>query len=199
MGKAVAPLYISRLNLYNTLSKQYGGRNPFVMQKDGRDTYSFKNDIVTFTCCNKSDHVNRMSPIQMLQLVYIYGPYNPCPICNKIGIKVNKKSLSELGGQEEGSDMEYRKKYLETDDPSENAVRESLLEAELNNTHVKEETYHTKKEEVVAESLDYDEYIKEHPEFENKKEEVEYGPQPAPNNDEDDIIEAEYEDDDIVD
>lgn len=190
--KAVAPLFISRLNLYNTLTKQYGGVNPFVIQKDGKDVYSFKNDRLTFTCCNKTDHKHHMSPLQMLQLVYIYGYKNPCPICNKYG-EVNNKGFSSLGGQEEGSDMDIRKKYIETDDPVENAKRESLIEAENNNrNHVHEESYHKKKDDdEIAESVSYDDYIKENPDY---KPEIKNTPEEV----EDEIIEAEYVDDDIV-
>ena len=84
--KTVAPQFISRLNLYNTLTHQYGGINPFVLQKDGKEVYSFKEDRIAFTCCNQGDHKHYMSPLQMLQLIYIYGHNNPCPICNKIGL-----------------------------------------------------------------------------------------------------------------
>lgn len=196
--KTVAPQFISRLNLYNTLTHQYGGINPFVLQKDGKEVYSFKEDRIAFTCCNQGDHKHYMSPLQMLQLIYIYGHNNPCPICNKIGLVNRKRGISGLSGQESGSDMEQKKKYLATDDPVENAKRESILEAETNSGygHVKEDSYHTKKEDEIAESVSYEDYIKENPEFENTinaNTNVE-----TPQVEEDEIIEAEYEDDDIV-
>ena len=193
MGKTVAPAVITRLNLINTIQKQYGPRNPFFVYKDGKDMYDFKRDIVKFTCCNNSEHVHHMSPLQMLQLIYIYGPRCPCPMCNKIGLKGNRVNRTELGGQEQGSDMELRKKFIESDDPTENAMKESLLEAE-SNAHVKEASYHTPKEEEIVESVNYDDYIKENPDFEKETKEIVENM----SNEDDDIIEPEYEDDDIV-
>ena len=173
-NKTIAPKFITRYNLIMTLNKQYNGNSPFIIEKDGRDIYDFKHDRLKFTCCNKTEHKHIKSPLEILQMIYLYGTH-PCTICNKNGY-INKNKSGIPSGQEDGSSMSENKKYLESDDPSENAKREMEIQNEYRkNNHIHEESYHNKKkteevEEEIIESVSYDEYVKnENPEFDENK------------------------------
>ena len=197
MGKTVAPKRISRLNLILTLNKQYGGSSPFILDKDGRDTYDFLTDKIKFTCCNNLQHKHCMTPLQMLQLCYINGA-KPCPICKKSSIQIGRNSTNKGNGQEDGSIMSVNKKYLESDDPAENAKREAEVQNEIDKMNHNVPKPQNKKpivEEEIAESIPYDEYVKEHGELETKDSnnniinEIDDLILPEPN--EDDIVESE--------
>jgi hypothetical protein len=198
MGKTEAPKSISRLNLILTLNKQYGGSSPFVLEKDGRDVYSFKTDRIKFTCCNNLQHKHCMTPLEMLQLCYINGS-RPCPICKKSTIHLGRASTSKGNGQEDGSVMSEAKKYLESDDLVENAKREAEVQNEIdkmNHNVPKHKNDKPEVEEEIAESIPYDEYIKEHGELENNDSnnniinEIDDLILPEPDED-DDIVESE--------
>lgn len=166
MGRTGAPKTISRYALVMTLRNQFNGNSPFVIKKDGKEVYDFMNDKLTFTCCKNMEHKHTMTPLQMLQLIYIYGA-NPCPICNPKGLKArNIKKDKGSFGQEDGSVMAETKKYLESDDPTETAKRlgEVQIEIEEEKRKMKEiekqrEKERAKSEEDIVESIPYDEYI----------------------------------------
>ena len=198
MGKTVAPKNISRLNLILTLSKQYGGSSPFVLEKDGHDIYNFKTDKIRFTCCNNLQHKHFMTPLEILQMRYING-IRPCPICKSNAIQIGRVSTNKGNGQEDGSVMSETKKYLESDDPVENAKREAEVQNEIdkmNHDVPKHKNNKPEVEEEIAESIPYDEYIKEHGELENNDSnnniinEIDDLILPEPDED-DDIVESE--------
>lgn len=213
-NKTEAPKTITRLNLILTLNKQYGGSNPFILKKDGKSLYDFKNDKISFTCCNIGDHIHSMTPLQILQLYYIYGN-QPCPYCYKNGHRKRNVKLSEAG-TEDGSIMSENKKYLVSNDPSENAKRIADVESELAQERKLIQEYEKKRQaeensDDIVESVSYDDYIKnENPEFvkdsivsvDSENNIIENTP--VYNNEiddsDDDLIlpEENYEDDDIV-
>lgn len=165
MGKVEAPKTISRYSLVMTLQRQYNGNSPFVIKKDGKEVYDFQTDKLEFTCCNNMEHKHFMTPLRMLQLVYIYGS-NPCPICNPKGLRENKKDKRSFG-QEDGSIISETKKYLESSDPSETAKRMSEVQIEIEEEkrkikeiEKKREKEQKESEEDIVESIPYDEYIK---------------------------------------
>ena len=171
MGKTEAPKTISRYSLVMTLQRQYNGNSPFVIKKDGREVYDFQTDKLEFTCCNNMEHVHFMTPLRMLQLVYIYGS-NPCPICNPKGLREKKKDKGSFG-QEDGSIISETKKYLESSDPTETAKRMSEVQIEIEEEkrkikelEKKREKEQKESEEDIVESVPYDEYIeKENPDY----------------------------------
>lgn len=165
MGKVEAPKTISRYSLVMTLQRQYNGNSPFVIKKDGKEVYDFQTDKLEFTCCNNMEHKHFMTPLRMLQLVYIYGS-NPCPICNPKGLRENKKDKRSFG-QEDGSIISETKKYLESSDPTETAKRMSEVQIEIEEEkrkikeiEKKREKEQKESEEDIVESIPYDEYIK---------------------------------------
>ena len=165
MGKIEAPKTISRYSLVMTLQRQYNGNSPFVIKKDGKEVYDFQTDKLEFTCCNNMEHKHFMTPLRMLQLVYIYGS-NPCPICNPKGLRENKKDKRSFG-QEDGSIISETKKYLESSDPTETAKRMSEVQIEIEEEkrkikelEKKREKEQKESEDDIVESIPYDEYIK---------------------------------------
>jgi hypothetical protein len=171
MGKTEAPKTISRYSLVMTLQRQYNGNSPFVIKKDGKEVYDFQTDKLEFTCCNNMEHKHFMTPLRMLQLVYIYGS-NPCPICNPKGLREKKKDKGSFG-QEDGSIISETKKYLESSDPTETAKRMSEVQIEIEEEkrkikelEKKREKEQKESEEDIVESIPYDEYIeKENPNY----------------------------------
>ena len=171
MGKVEAPKTISRYSLVMTLQRQYNGNSPFVIKKDGKEVYDFQTDKLEFTCCNNMEHKHFMTPLRMLQLVYIYGS-NPCPICNPKGLREKKKDKGSFG-QEDGSIISETKKYLESSDPTETAKRMSEVQIEIEEEkrkikelEKKREKEQKESEEDIVESIPYDEYIeKENPDY----------------------------------
>lgn len=171
MGKTEAPKTISRYSLVMTLQRQYNGNSPFVIKKDGKEVYDFQTDKLEFTCCNNMEHKHFMTPLRMLQLVYIYGS-NPCPICNPKGLREKKKDKGSFG-QEDGSIISETKKYLESSDPTETAKRMSEVQIEIEEEkrkikelEKKREKEQKESEEDIVESIPYDEYIeKENPDY----------------------------------
>lgn len=212
-----APLkFISRRNLIATLDMQYMGHNPFIIKKDGRSEYDFLHDKLDFICCNNMEHKHNMTPVQMLQLKYMYGQI-ACPICFKErGGKITTihKDKDALIGEDTSNIIE-RKKYMESDDPVENAKREAELQAKMNEEAEEWQRKMRKKEdsgpqrtpqeydepktkepeediveEEVVESMDYDEYIKENPNYENEVQEQIKNKQPQIEEDEEPICES---------
>ena len=171
MGKVEAPKTISRYSLVMTLQRQYNGNSPFVIKKDGKEVYDFQTDKLEFTCCNNMEHKHFMTPLRMLQLVYIYGS-NPCPICNPKGLREKKKDKRSFG-QEDGSIISETKKYLESSDPTETAKRMSEVQIEIEEEkrkikelEKKREKEQKESEEDIVESIPYDEYIEnENPDY----------------------------------
>jgi len=171
MGKVEAPKTISRYSLVMTLQRQYNGNSPFVIKKNGKEVYDFQTDKLEFTCCNNMEHKHFMTPLRMLQLVYIYGS-NPCPLCNPKGLKGKKKDKGSFG-QEDGSIISETKKYLESSDPTETAKRMSEVQIEIEEEkrkikelEKKREKEQKESEEDIVESIPYDEYIeKENPNY----------------------------------
>lgn len=171
MGKVEAPKTISRYSLVMTLQRQYNGNSPFVIKKNGKEVYDFQTDKLEFTCCNNMEHKHFMTPLRMLQLVYIYGS-NPCPICNPKGLREKKKDKGSFG-QEDGSIISETKKYLESSDPTETAKRMSEVQIEIEEEkrkikelEKKREKEQKESEEDIVESIPYDEYIeKENPDY----------------------------------
>ena len=171
MGKTEAPKTISRYSLVMTLQRQYNGNSPFVIKKNGKEVYDFQTDKLEFTCCNNMEHKHFMTPLRMLQLVYIYGS-NPCPICNPKGLREKKKDKGSFG-QEDGSIISETKKYLESSDPTETAKRMSEVQIEIEEEkrkikelEKKREKEQKESEEDIVESIPYDEYIeKENPDY----------------------------------
>lgn len=171
MGKVEAPKTISRYSLVMTLQRQYNGNSPFVIKKDGKEVYDFQTDKLEFTCCNNMEHKHFMTPLRMLQLVYIYGS-NPCPLCNPKGLREKKKDKGSFG-QEDGSIISETKKYLESSDPTETAKRMSEVQIEIEEEkrkirelEKKREKEQKESEEDIVESIPYDEYIEnENPDY----------------------------------
>jgi len=208
MGKVEAPKTISRYSLVMTLQRQYNGNSPFVIKKNGKEVYDFQTDKLEFTCCNNMEHKHFMTPLRMLQLVYIYGS-NPCPICNPKGLREKKKDKGSFG-QEDGSIISETKKYLESSDPTETAKRMSEVQIEIEEEkrkikelEKKREKEQKESEEDIVESIPYDEYIEnENPDYnpnnittvdsENNIEEKTVEELEAENvNEDDDIVESE--------
>lgn len=128
MGKTEPPRVITRYNLYMTLVKQYGVDNPFVLKRDGKEVYNFLNDKVTFTCCNNMSHQHTMTPLNILQLKYIYGA-NPCPICNKNrGVYNPYKKMSSTSTDDVGTSPG---RIVYSEDPIEAAKQKAKVEAEI--------------------------------------------------------------------
>lgn len=173
MGRTEAPKTISRYSLVMTLQRQFNGNSPFVIKKDGKEVYDFLQDKLTFTCCNNMEHQHTMTPLRMLQLVYIYGS-NPCPICNPKGLRPSRKEKDKGSfGQEDGSMISETKKYLASDDPTETAKRTAEVQIELEEEKRKQKELEKKREkelkeseEDIVESVPYDEYVEnENPNF----------------------------------
>lgn len=194
MTKTEPLKFISRRTLIATLDMQYMGHNPFIIKKDGRNEYDFLHDRLDFICCNNMEHKHNMTPVQMLQLKYMYGQI-ACPICFKErGGKINLHHIDKdaLIGEDTSNIIE-RKKYMESDDPIENAKREAELQSQLNEEAEEWQRKMKKKdrngpqrtpqeydepkveepqeeivEDEVVESMDYEDYIKENPNYENE-------------------------------
>lgn len=192
MANTEAPKYISRLTLIKTLDYQYRDKSPFFIEKDGKDEYDYTRDRLHFICCSNMDHKHYMTPLQILQLRYIYG-MQPCPICFKKHGGRPENKLDASGG-EDVSDIVLRKKYMESDDPQENAKREADVQNELDrmenewkkklNKRERNRPQRTRQEnepeessvineeettdEPVVESMSYEDYIKNKDEIEKE-------------------------------
>ncbi|MGL4950095.1 MAG: hypothetical protein ACRC5M_06905 [Anaeroplasmataceae bacterium] len=81
MNNQQIPKTITRYDLFLNLQYQYGANNQFVLVKDGKELYDFKNDIIEYTCCQHSSHKHRGTPEEILLLKFRYP--QPCVICFK--------------------------------------------------------------------------------------------------------------------